>query len=50
MSKKRPGFQASQNLVNTDDVSIWEGVELGFQNILEAVPNLKEYEVRKVMH
>jgi hypothetical protein len=47
MSKKRPGFQASQNLVNADNLSIWEGVELRFQNILESVPNLKQHEVRK---
>lgn len=44
MSKKRPGFQAGANLVSLDDPRTWERVERHGEEVINSIPNLKEYE------
>jgi hypothetical protein len=44
MSKKRPGFQASAGLVALDDPRTWERVERHGEEVMDSIPNLREYE------
>jgi hypothetical protein len=42
--KKRPGYQAGFNLVALDDPRTWERVERHSEEVIESIPNLREYE------
>jgi len=42
--KKRPGVKAGMNLLELDDVSTWEKVELHCKNVIDSIPNLRQYE------
>jgi len=44
MSKKRPGVKAGMNLLALDDVSTWEKVEDHCKNVIDSIPNLRQYE------
>lgn len=44
MSKKRPGVEAGVNLVSLDDVRTWEKIEKHCKEVIQSIPNLRQYE------
>lgn len=43
-TKKRPGYQAGSNLVALDDPTTWERVERHSDEVIDSIPNLRNYE------